>query len=76
MTQAYSNDEEMARELQRQFDREYELSVILEQEKKGKAAATVTVTPDRYYPKTAQDSDLSSDDEDVRQFVTDSLYAK
>ncbi|PIO53899.1 hypothetical protein TELCIR_24750 [Teladorsagia circumcincta] len=35
---AYSNDEEMARELQRQFDREYELSVILEQEKKGKAA--------------------------------------
>ncbi|KAK6029736.1 hypothetical protein OSTOST_04152, partial [Ostertagia ostertagi] len=73
---AYSNDEEMARELQRQFDREYELAVILEQEKKGKAAATVTVTPDRYYPKTAQDSDLSSDDEDVRQFATDSLYAK
>nr|CDJ88657.1 unnamed protein product [Haemonchus contortus] len=75
-TPVYSNDEEMARELQRQFDREYELSMILEQEKKGKAAATVTVTPDRYYPKTAQYSDVSSDDEDVRQFATDLLYAK
>ncbi|KAK6059622.1 hypothetical protein COOONC_02748 [Cooperia oncophora] len=39
-------------------------------------SATVTVTPDRYYPKTAQDSDISSDDEDARQFVTDLLYAK
>ncbi|PIO58859.1 hypothetical protein TELCIR_19695, partial [Teladorsagia circumcincta] len=43
---AYSNDEEMARELQRQFDREYELSVILEQEKKGKAAAFIKLTDD------------------------------
>ncbi|KAK5978648.1 RIO domain-containing protein [Trichostrongylus colubriformis] len=60
----------------RQFDREYELSMILEQEKKGKTPATVTVTPDRYYPKTAQDAVLSSDDEDVRQFATDMLYAK
>ncbi|EPB79829.1 RIO1 family protein [Ancylostoma ceylanicum] len=73
----YSNDEEMARALQREFDREYDLSVRLNQEKqKGKGAATVTVTPDRYCPKTTQDSDQSSDDEDVRQFATDLLYAK
>lgn len=39
-------------------------------------SATVTVTPDRYYPKTHQDSDQSSDDEDMRQFATDLLYTK
>ncbi|KAL6725811.1 hypothetical protein Aduo_007839 [Ancylostoma duodenale] len=71
----YSNDEEMARALQREFDREYDLSVRLNQEKQ-KGKATVTVTPDRYCPKTTQDSDQSSDDEDVRQFATDLLYAK
>ncbi|ETN69778.1 RIO1 family protein [Necator americanus] len=73
----YSNDEEMAKALQREFDREYDLSVRLNQEKqKGKSTATITVTPDRYCPKTTQDSDQSSDDEDVRQFATDLLYAK
>ncbi|WKY01786.1 hypothetical protein Q1695_015640 [Nippostrongylus brasiliensis] len=72
----FTSDEEMARALQREFDREYELAQVLAQEKKGKTPATVTVTPDRYCPKTAQESDQSSDDEDVRQFATDLLYAK
>ncbi|CAJ0596608.1 unnamed protein product [Cylicocyclus nassatus] len=74
----YTNDEEMARALQREFDREYDLSVRLEEEKQKakKNIATVTVTPDRYYPKTTQNSDQSSDDEDVRQFATEMLYAK
>ncbi|KHJ80877.1 hypothetical protein OESDEN_19443, partial [Oesophagostomum dentatum] len=65
----------MARALQREFDREYDLSVRLNQEKQ-KGKATVTVTPDRYCPKTTQDSDQSSDDEDMRQFATDLLYSK
>ncbi|VDM71571.1 unnamed protein product [Strongylus vulgaris] len=68
----------MAKALQREFDREYDLSVRLNQEKqKGKKSiATVTVTPDRYCPKTTQDSDQSSDDEDLRQFATEMLYTK
>ncbi|VDL74328.1 unnamed protein product [Nippostrongylus brasiliensis] len=92
----FTSDEEMARALQREFDREYELAQVLAQEKKVQfhhiqsqflpfdrktdlvpnILATVTVTPDRYCPKTAQESDQSSDDEDVRQFATDLLYAK
>lgn len=73
---AFTSDEEMARALQREFDREYELAMVLSKEQIGKTAASVTVTPDRYCPKTTQDSDQSSDDEDVRQFSTDLLYAK
>ncbi|KAJ1346744.1 hypothetical protein KIN20_001641 [Parelaphostrongylus tenuis] len=73
----YDNDEEMARALQRQFDREYELSVIMSKEKtKEGTPATVTVTPDRYYPKTSQDSDQSSDDDDLRESAMDLLYAE
>lgn len=75
-TPVYANDEEMAKALQREFDREYELSAVLGQSRQGRGAVTVTVTPDRYCPKTTQDSDQSSDDEDLRQFATDLLYAK
>lgn len=73
----YDNDEAMARALQREFDREYEFSMMMNGEKMAdKAHATITVTPDRYCPKTTQDSNQSSDDEDMRESAMDLLYAK
>ncbi|VDM64122.1 unnamed protein product [Angiostrongylus costaricensis] len=74
---AYDNDEEMARALQREFDREYELSVMMNREKvKDGTNATIIVTPDRYCPKTTQDSNQSSDDDDLRESAMDLLYSE
>ncbi|KJH45198.1 RIO1 family protein [Dictyocaulus viviparus] len=66
----YSNDEEMARALQREFDREYELSVIMDRDK------TKDKIFDRYYPKNVQASNELTDDEDLRESATELLYTK
>uniref|UniRef100_A0A0K0CWR3 non-specific serine/threonine protein kinase n=1 Tax=Angiostrongylus cantonensis TaxID=6313 RepID=A0A0K0CWR3_ANGCA len=41
-----------------------------------KFLATITVTPDRYCPRTTQDSNQSSDDEDLRESTMDLLYSE
>ncbi|PAV88485.1 hypothetical protein WR25_23113 [Diploscapter pachys] len=78
-------DEEYARMLQREYDREFDISVTMEQQQQTpntpggkKGNSSFTLTPDRYYPKTAQESDDSDEDNDdeIRQLATDLLYAK
>ncbi|CAI4228989.1 unnamed protein product [Auanema sp. JU1783] len=75
--QSFTSDEEFARALQRDYDREYDLSVRMEQHKML-GIKKVSVTPDRYKPRTQQESeDEESDDDDAtREAATALLYAK
>ncbi|CAD6188123.1 unnamed protein product [Caenorhabditis auriculariae] len=79
-------DEEMAIALQRHFDREADLARAVasssntgeQTTKNARNMKNVVVTPDRYCPKTAQETDEDSDEDDdeLRQIATDMLYAK
>uniref|UniRef100_A0A8R1HHB3 Serine/threonine-protein kinase RIO3 n=1 Tax=Caenorhabditis japonica TaxID=281687 RepID=A0A8R1HHB3_CAEJA len=64
-------DEEVALALQRQFDRESDVARAVV------SSSTVQFTPDRYHPKTQQETDSEDEDDDaLRQAATDMLYAK
>ncbi|CAB3401510.1 unnamed protein product [Caenorhabditis bovis] len=65
-------DEEIAIALQRQFDREADVARAVA------SSSTVIFSPERYHPKTAQETDESEeeDDDELRQIATDMLYVK
>lgn len=64
-------DEEVALALQRQFDREYDVSLAVA------TSNSIHIAPDRYHPKTLQQTDSEDEDDDaLRQAATNMLYAK
>lgn len=64
-------DEEVALALQRHFDREADVARAVG------SSSSVHFTPDRYHPKTMQETDSENEDDDaLRQAATDMLYAK
>ncbi|EFP09418.1 CRE-RIOK-3 protein [Caenorhabditis remanei] len=64
-------DEEVALALQRQFDREYDVALAVA------TSSSVHIAPDRYHPKTLQETDSEDEDDDaLRQAATNMLYAK
>ncbi|UMM24475.1 hypothetical protein L5515_004692 [Caenorhabditis briggsae] len=64
-------DEEVALALQRHFDREADVARAVA------SSSSVHFAPDRYHPKTMQETDSEDEDDDaLRQAATDMLYAK
>lgn len=64
-------DEEVAMALQRHFDREEDVARAVA------SSSSVTFAPDRYHPKTLQETDSEGEDDDaLRQAATEMLYAK
>ncbi|CAI5446654.1 unnamed protein product [Caenorhabditis angaria] len=64
-------DEEVAIALQRQFDREDDVARAVQ------STDTVHFTPERYHPKTAQESESDEEDlDELREIATDMLYAQ
>ncbi|EGT33672.1 hypothetical protein CAEBREN_24910 [Caenorhabditis brenneri] len=65
-------DEEVAMALQRHFDREQDVARAV-----ASSSGVVHFAPDRYLPKTLQETDSEEEDDDaLRQAATDLLYAK
>ncbi|VDK82375.1 unnamed protein product [Litomosoides sigmodontis] len=72
------NDLELARKLQEEFDREYEISLKSAEEKE--VGTKIELGFERYRPSYDSDYDLeeelSEDDEDFREIAIDLLYSK